>query len=51
MSIKAIGIAIKLTMEGVNQIGYPQTWIFLMVAATCVVIQLIYLNKVHCNAQ
>ena len=46
MSIKAIGIAIKLTMEGVSQIGYPQTWLFLMVAVTCVVTQLIYLNKV-----
>ncbi|XP_023640507.1 probable magnesium transporter NIPA6 isoform X2 [Capsella rubella] len=45
MSIKAIGIAIKLTMEGVSQIGYPQTWLFVMVAATCVVTQLIYLNK------
>ncbi|CAN6900593.1 unnamed protein product [Brassica oleracea var. botrytis] len=45
MSIKAIGIAIKLTMEGVSQIGYPQTWLFLMVAVTCVVTQLIYLNK------
>lgn len=50
MSIKAIGIAIKLTMEGVNQIGYPQTWIFFMVAATCVVTQLIYLNKVSSRA-
>ncbi|XP_018433327.1 probable magnesium transporter NIPA6 isoform X3 [Raphanus sativus] len=45
MSIKAIGIAIKLTMEGVSQIGYPQTWLFLLVAVTCVVTQLIYLNK------
>ncbi|XP_010429006.1 PREDICTED: probable magnesium transporter NIPA6 isoform X2 [Camelina sativa] len=45
MSIKAIGIAIKLTMEGVSQIGYPQTWLFAMVAGTCVVTQLIYLNK------
>ncbi|KAJ0260553.1 magnesium transporter NIPA6 [Hirschfeldia incana] len=45
MSIKAIGIAIKLTMEGVNQIVYPQTWVFFMVAVTCVVTQLIYLNK------
>ncbi|CAD5319082.1 unnamed protein product [Arabidopsis thaliana] len=45
MSIKAIGIAIKLTMEGVSQIGYPQTWLFVMVAVTCVVTQLIYLNK------
>lgn len=51
MSIKAIGIAIKLTMEGVSQIGYPQTWLFVMVAVTCVVTQLIYLNKVSSQHQ
>ncbi|KAL1214965.1 putative magnesium transporter NIPA6 [Cardamine amara subsp. amara] len=45
MSTKDIGIAIKLTMEGVSQVGYPQTWLFVMVAATCVDTQLIYLNK------
>lgn len=28
VSIKAIGIAIKLTLEGINQIAYPQTWFF-----------------------
>ncbi|MQL89592.1 hypothetical protein Taro_022181 [Colocasia esculenta] len=45
MSIKAIGIAIKLTLEGINQARYFQTWVFSMVAVTCVIIQLNYLNK------
>ncbi|XVE48905.1 hypothetical protein DITRI_Ditri01bG0039200 [Diplodiscus trichospermus] len=45
VSIKAIGIAIKLTLDGINQIAYPQTWFFLTVAAICVVTQLNYLNK------
>jgi len=46
MSIKAIGIAIKLTLDGINQIAYPQTWFFVIVATICVVTQLNYLNKV-----
>ncbi|KAJ8767086.1 hypothetical protein K2173_012677 [Erythroxylum novogranatense] len=45
VSIKAIGIAIKLTLEGISQIAYPQTWFFLTVAAICVITQLNYLNK------
>ncbi|KAF3331930.1 magnesium transporter NIPA3-like protein [Carex littledalei] len=45
MSIKAVGIAIKLTIEGTNQAGYFQTWIFAMVAISCIVTQLNYLNK------
>ncbi|KAJ3672418.1 hypothetical protein LUZ60_007139 [Juncus effusus] len=45
VSIKAIGIAIKLTLEGINQIAYPQTWLFATVAVVCVVSQLNYLNK------
>ncbi|CAA7405264.1 unnamed protein product [Spirodela intermedia] len=45
MSIKAIGIAIKLTVEGTNQAGRFQAWVFAMVAATCIIIQLNYLNK------
>lgn len=49
MSIKAVGIAIKLTLEGINQIWYPETWFFVMVAAICVVMQMIYLNKVRRN--
>ncbi|KAL2342871.1 hypothetical protein Fmac_004156 [Flemingia macrophylla] len=44
MSVKAIGIAIKLTLEGANQVFYFQTWIFTMVAITCIIVQLNYLN-------
>lgn len=46
VSIKAIGIAIKLTLGGINQIAYPQTWFFLSVAVICVITQLNYLNRV-----
>lgn len=46
MSIKAIGVAIKLTLDGVNQAAYPYTWLFLMVAIVCGVSQINYLNKV-----
>ncbi|KAL8144050.1 hypothetical protein V2J09_017082 [Rumex salicifolius] len=45
VSIKVIGVAIKLTPEGTNQFVYPQTWFFLTVAAICVVTQLNYLNN------
>ncbi|TQE01643.1 hypothetical protein C1H46_012707 [Malus baccata] len=44
MSVKAIGIAIKLTFEGTNQLKYFQTWIFGTVAVTCIITQLNYLN-------
>ncbi|KAK1261795.1 hypothetical protein QJS04_geneDACA001144 [Acorus gramineus] len=46
VSIKAVGIAIKLTFEGTSQVAYPQTWFFVSVAVICVVTQLNYLNKV-----
>ncbi|CAI9104716.1 OLC1v1003447C1 [Oldenlandia corymbosa var. corymbosa] len=45
VSIKAIGIAIKLSLEGISQVAYPQTWIFLTVAVVCIITQLNYLNK------
>ncbi|WVZ01662.1 hypothetical protein V8G54_022468 [Vigna mungo] len=45
VSIKAIGIAIKLTLDGISQIAYPQTWFFLSVATICVITQLNYLNR------
>ncbi|MCL7025508.1 hypothetical protein MKW94_022680, partial [Papaver nudicaule] len=45
MSIKAIGIAIKLSLEGISQLSYPQTWFFFTVAVICVITQLNYLNK------
>ncbi|KAK2659217.1 hypothetical protein Ddye_005750 [Dipteronia dyeriana] len=45
MSIKAVGIAIKLTFEGSSQVACFQTWIFVMVAVSCIITQLNYLNK------
>lgn len=45
MSVKAVGIAIKLTFEGDNQFFYPHTWLFLGVVVMCGVTQLNYLNK------
>ncbi|KAL8166677.1 hypothetical protein V2J09_008176 [Rumex salicifolius] len=44
MSIKALGIAIELTLEGTFQFKYFQSWVFVMVAITCIIIQLNYLN-------
>lgn len=46
MSVKAIGIAIKLTLDGANQFKYFQAWVFAMVSVTCIIIQLNYLNMV-----
>lgn len=46
MSVKALGIALKLTFSGMNQLVYPQTWAFTIVVGTCVVTQMNYLNKV-----
>eukprot|EP00250_Pteridium_aquilinum_P010558 c19473_g1_i1 orf=555-1583(-) len=45
MSVKAVGIAIKLTFEGDNQFFYPHTWLFLVMVAVCGVTQLNYLNQ------
>lgn len=47
MSIKAIEIAIKLILEGINHAGYFQTWVFAVVAISCIIVQLNYLNKVR----
>ncbi|CAN1731303.1 Probable magnesium transporter NIPA3 [Linum perenne] len=45
MSVKALGIALKLTFLGMNQLIYPQTWAFTLVVITCVIIQMNFLNK------
>ncbi|KAF5731813.1 magnesium transporter NIPA2-like isoform X1 [Tripterygium wilfordii] len=45
MSVKALGIALKLTFSGMNQLIYPQTWVFTVVVITCVLTQMNYLNK------
>ncbi|KAL6964430.1 hypothetical protein U1Q18_035485 [Sarracenia purpurea var. burkii] len=45
MSVKALGIALKLTLSGMNQLIFPQTWTFTVVVITCVITQMNYLNK------
>uniref|UniRef100_A0A0E0L2R0 Probable magnesium transporter n=1 Tax=Oryza punctata TaxID=4537 RepID=A0A0E0L2R0_ORYPU len=45
MSVKALGIALKLTFSGINQLVYPQTWVFLLFVVACIVTQMNYLNK------
>ncbi|KAB5529953.1 hypothetical protein DKX38_020034 [Salix brachista] len=45
MSVKALGIALKLTFSGMNQLLYPQTWTFTLVVLACVITQINYLNK------
>jgi len=45
MSCKALGIAIKLTFEGHNQLFYPETAYCVLVVSGCVMVQMNYLNK------
>lgn len=45
MSIKAFGIALKLTLLGNNQFFQASTYIFLGVVALCIVTQMNYFNK------
>ncbi|GAV70296.1 Mg_trans_NIPA domain-containing protein [Cephalotus follicularis] len=45
MSVKALGISLKLTFEGNNQLVFPETWFFMLVVLTCVITQMNYLNK------
>lgn len=45
MGVKALGIALKLTFSGTNQLIYPQTWAFAIIVISCVVTQMNYLNK------
>ncbi|CAD5163585.1 unnamed protein product [Musa acuminata subsp. malaccensis] len=45
MSVKALGIALKLTFSGMNQLVYPQTWIFTIIVIVCIITQMNYLNK------
>lgn len=45
MSVKAVGIALKLTFSEMNQFKYFETWVFVLVVTVCCVFQLNYLNK------
>ncbi|XP_040999569.1 probable magnesium transporter NIPA2 [Juglans microcarpa x Juglans regia] len=44
MSVKAVGIALKLTFSGMNQFIYFQTWFFTVVVIACCLLQINYLN-------
>jgi hypothetical protein len=45
MSIKGFGVAVKLTFAGNNQFTHPSTYVFGIVTAMCIVIQMNYFNK------
>lgn len=45
MSIKAFGIALKLTLGGNNQFSHPSTYAFIIVSTICILTQMNYLNK------
>mmetsp|Transcript_3003 Transcript_3003/g.7847 ORF Transcript_3003/g.7847 Transcript_3003/m.7847 type:complete len:408 (+) Transcript_3003:192-1415(+) len=45
MSCKALGIALKLTWQGDNQLLHIETYFSLMVVVCCVLTQMNYLNK------
>ncbi|KAL3611779.1 hypothetical protein D5086_002799 [Populus alba] len=45
MSVKALGIALKLTFSGSNQFIYYQTWLFTIVVVFACLLQINYLNK------
>lgn len=45
MSVKAFGIALKLTLGGVNQFTYPSTYVFIIVTVVCILTQMNYFNK------
>jgi len=45
MSIKGFGIAVKLTFGGKNQFTRPSTYVFAIVSAFCILVQMNYFNK------
>lgn len=45
MSVKAFGIALKLTFAGKNQFSHPSTYVFMIVTAVCILTQMNYFNK------
>lgn len=45
MSVKAIGIAVKLTFDGNNQFTHPSTYVFIILTVVCILTQMNYFNK------
>ncbi|KAL3419351.1 hypothetical protein PVAG01_09573 [Phlyctema vagabunda] len=45
MSVKAFGIALKITMAGNNQFSHPSTYVFIIVTGVSIMTQMNYFNK------
>ncbi|PLB33474.1 DUF803 domain membrane protein [Aspergillus candidus] len=45
MSVKAFGIAVKLTLGGNNQFTHASTYVFMIVTGFCILTQMNYFNK------
>lgn len=45
MSVKAFGIALKLTIAGHNQFSHPSTYVFMILTGVCIITQMNYFNK------
>ena len=45
MSVKAFGIAVKLTFAGKNQFTHASTYVFMVVTVVCILTQMNYINK------
>ncbi|EPQ27507.1 uncharacterized protein PFL1_05045 [Pseudozyma flocculosa PF-1] len=45
MSVKGLGVALKLTFDGNNQFSHPSTYCFLIVVVVCILTQMNYFNK------
>jgi drug/metabolite transporter (DMT)-like permease len=45
MSVKAFGIAVKLTLGGKNQFTHASTYVFIILVAVCILTQMNYFNK------
>jgi hypothetical protein len=43
---QGLGIALKLTLSGNNQMWFTSTWFFIFFCSTCIILQMNYLNKV-----
>lgn len=45
MAIKGLGVALKLTFSGNNQLSHLPTYVFAIVVGGCIAIQMNYFNK------
>ncbi|PHH70706.1 hypothetical protein CDD82_6965 [Ophiocordyceps australis] len=45
MSVKAFGIALKLSLAGNNQFTHPSTYVFMILTTVCILTQMNYFNK------